>query len=136
MQRSVLLILITGATLAAACGIDGPSGVCTSELRVHFKPADTTILSGEAFTASVQLATYGGARRLSDVFAWQSENPSVAAVDSRTGQVLGQDPGETRIEATGESDTARSAACASRLVLRSREHTSALLIVARPRHPT
>jgi len=92
----VLLAVVSG------CRDRGPLGVCTDELRVHFTPADTSILIGQVFTASVQLASCGGAVRLSDAFVWQSENAAVATVDAQSGEVVARGPGQTRITANGE----------------------------------
>jgi uncharacterized protein YjdB len=97
MRHSVLLILVAVSAFASACG-----SVCTTELRVHTTPADTTIRVGQAFTASVQLSTCGGDRVLSDVFMWQSESASIATVEPATGRVAGQASGETRITHTSE----------------------------------
>jgi len=92
----VLLAVVSG------CRDRGPLEVCTDELRVHFTPADTSILIGQVFTASVQLASCGGAGRLSDAFVWQSENAAVATVDAQSGEVVARGPGLTRITANGE----------------------------------
>ncbi len=93
--------ILTLLALVSACRDRGPLGVCTDELRVHFTPADTSIVVGQGFTASVELATCGGAVGLSDVFMWQSENAAVATVDAQSGQVVARSPGETRIAAKG-----------------------------------
>lgn len=100
MHRSVLLIAVTVMTFASAC--DWVGGVCTTELGARYTPADTGILVGQSFTPAVHLTSCGGSQILFDKFTWQSENPSVASVDSRTGRVVGQAAGETRITATGE----------------------------------
>jgi hypothetical protein len=94
--------ILTLLALTSGCRDRGPLGVCTDELRVHFAPADTSILVGQGFTAAVQLATCGGAVRLSDAFLWQSENTAVATVDAQSGQVVARSPGDTRITAKGE----------------------------------
>ena len=88
--------------LAGACTTDSPLQGCTRELRVQFSPRDTSIVAGQAFTASVQLSSCGGAEALSDTFGWQAENPAVATVDSLSGQVVGRSPGATRVAANGE----------------------------------
>ena len=93
--------ILTLLALVSACRDRGPVGVCTDELRVHFTPADTSIVVGQRFTASVRLATCGGAVGLSDVFMWQSENAAVATVDAQSGQVVAQSPGVARITAKG-----------------------------------
>ena len=72
------------------------------EARVHFTPAETTIAVGHGFSASVALASCGGAQSLTDVITWQVENDAVASVDAATGRVTGTAPGETRVLATGE----------------------------------
>src|SRR5437867_663648 len=87
--------------LAGGCATNQPLTFCTRELRVRFSPSDTTVLSGQAFTSSVQLSSCGGAEILSDVVSWHSENPAVATVDSLAGRVTGRSPGARRISATG-----------------------------------
>jgi len=101
-HRSALLATAFVAALSGACASEAPLQACTDELRVHFTPADTTIVVGDGFVASVQLATCGGAVALVDAFTWHSLDPSVAIVDSLTGQVIGGSAGETRVIATGE----------------------------------
>ena len=88
--------------LGGACAGDSPVRVCTDELRVHFTPADTAIQVGRAFTASVQLASCGGAQVLTDAFTWHSADPSVATVDSLTGLVVARTLGATSVAATGQ----------------------------------
>ena len=95
--------IVTGF-IASACAAttDEPVVACTRELRVHFTPAETTIAVGHGFSASVALASCGGAQSLTDVITWQVENDVVASVDPATGRVTGRAPGETRVLATGE----------------------------------
>ncbi len=102
-HRSSLLAMAFLAAVSGACTSEAPVQVCTDELRVHFTPVDTTILTGEGFIASVQLATCGGAVALADAFTWHSQDASVATVDSLTGHVTGRGAGETRVTATGKS---------------------------------
>jgi hypothetical protein len=102
-HSSSLLSMVFAAALSGACASEAPLQVCTDELRVQFTPVDTTILVGEGFTASVQLATCGGAVSLADAFTWHSQDPSIATVDSLTGHVIGRSAGETRVTATGKS---------------------------------
>jgi outer membrane biogenesis lipoprotein LolB len=101
MGTRAFLTSATLVILVSACESGARLGVCTDELRVHFTPADTTILAGQSFSASVQLATCGGTVKLSDTFTWQSNDPAVATVDSATGRVVGRGPGEARIVARG-----------------------------------
>jgi len=100
MQRTGLLFAIASMVVVSAC--DLVSDVCTLELRPQYAPADTTILVGQAFTASVRLSSCGGSRILSDVFTWQSQDSLIARVDSRTARVVARAPGETVITASGE----------------------------------
>src|SRR5258708_22869306 len=88
--------------VVSGCRDRGPVGVCTDELRVHFTPADTSILIGQVFTASIQLASCGGAVRLSDAFVWQSENAAVATVDAQSGEAVARGPSQTHLPANGE----------------------------------
>jgi len=100
MQRTVFLLAITSMIVVSAC--DLVSDVCTLELRPQYAPADTTILVGQGFTASVRLSSCGGSRVFSDVFTWQSQDSSIARVDSRTARVVARAPGETLITASGQ----------------------------------
>ena len=99
--RLVGLALLPAVALSAC--IDRPPTVCTEELRIHFAPGDTSITTGESFTASVALSSCGGALRLVDTFGWRSADVAIATVDSVTGRVGGQSPGTTRIHANGKS---------------------------------
>jgi len=103
MMRQYLSMRMLALTLVilAACRADSQTTACTDELRVQFAPADTAILPGAAFTASVQLATCGGAQLLTDAFIWHSEDSTIASVDSLSGLVFGVALGTTRIGATG-----------------------------------
>jgi Bacterial Ig-like domain (group 2) len=105
MMHYRLLLTASIAVLAGAC--DGlaflaPRKVCTLELRTRFSPADTTIRVAQSFQASVQLSSCGGAEQLTDLITWRAEDPSVAIVDGRSGRVVGQGPGTTRIFASGQ----------------------------------
>lgn len=102
MARYRILLIASIAGLAGACADLGFGEVCTTELRSQFSPADTTIQVGQGFQASVQLSTCGGSKRLNDVMAWHAEDPTVATVDERSGRVVGQGAGSTRILASGE----------------------------------
>src|SRR5436190_14423937 len=94
--------IVAGFIASACAATDEPVVACTRELRVHFTPAETTIAVGHGFSASVVLASCGGAQSLTDVITWQVENDVVASVDPATGRVTGRAPGETRVLATGE----------------------------------
>jgi len=91
MMRQYIPMRILALTplIMAACRADSQTTACTDELRVQFAPADTAILPGAAFTASVQLATCGGAHLLTDAFIWHSEDSTIATVDSLSGLVVG-----------------------------------------------
>ena len=101
-HRLALLAVAFFAAFAGACTSEPPLQVCTDELRVRFTPLDTTVVAGQGFTASVYLATCGGSLALTDAFKWSSQDPSVATVDSSSGQVIGQSTGETRVTAVGK----------------------------------
>jgi len=105
MAHYRLTVIASIVVLAGACdglGFLAPGETCTLELRTRFSPADTTIQVGQSFQASVQLSSCGGARQLADVITWHAEDPAVATVDGRSGRVVGQGPGTTRILASGQ----------------------------------
>ena len=96
-----LAIVLPGVGLAACS--DRPPTVCTEELRVQFTPSDTSITTGQSFTASVTVSSCGGALKLIDTFGWRSDDPAIATVDSVSGRVVGQAPGATHIHADGNT---------------------------------
>lgn len=100
MKRTAFLLTITSMIGVSACDVF--SDVCTLELRPQYTPPDTTILVGQAFTASVRLSSCGGSRVVPDVFTWQSHDSSIARVDARTARVVARAPGQTLITASGE----------------------------------
>ncbi len=85
--------------LLAACA----DPICTMELGIRYVPGDTTIAVGQSFTASVALSSCGGREHPSDVFTWRAQDTTVVTVDSKTGRVTGRAPGETWVEATGQT---------------------------------
>ena len=98
-------LLASIAALAGACdglGFLATGKVCTRELRTRFSPADTTIQVGQSFRSSVQLSSCGGAEQLTDIITWHAADPTIATVDGRTGRVVGQRAGATRIIASGQ----------------------------------
>ena len=102
MARHRLAVIASIAIAASSCEDLGFGKVCTTELRVQFSPADTTIQVSRSFHASVRLSSCGGSEQLTDVITWHAEDPAVATVEERTGRVVGQRAGITRILASGQ----------------------------------
>ena len=97
----VLAAIVAGLVASGCARVPEPIAACTQELRIHFTPAETTLVVGQAFTPSVELASCGGTQRLTDVYVWKVEDQGVASVNSATGRVTGRAPGETVVVATG-----------------------------------
>ena len=97
-----LLAVACVLVIAFACDTLSLSMACPDDIRARFTPADTNMVVGDVFTASVQVTLCGGTQSVTDTFAWHSQDPTVASVDPRNGQVIGQGPGETRIGAIGD----------------------------------
>jgi len=100
VARLRVLVMVLGCILQSACHGAAPSDPCTV-LHVHFSPTDTTIVVGEQFRASVELATCGGSGHVTDAFTWRAADSVIASVNPVSGQVFGRSLGETRILATG-----------------------------------
>jgi len=75
--------------------------VCSQELGIALRPADTVIAVGERFTQRVELTSCGGAQLLSDSFTWSSTVPTVATVGATSGVVVGLSRGTTTLAVTG-----------------------------------
>jgi hypothetical protein len=104
MAHHRLTLIAAIAVLGGACdglGFLAPGRTCTLELGTRFSPSDTTVRVGQSFQASVHLSSCGGAQQLTDIITWQAEDPAVATVDGRSGRVVAQGPGTTRILASG-----------------------------------
>ena len=54
-----------------------------------------------SFTASIELSSCGGGKKLSDSFSWSAQDTAIARVDALTGRVTGRSPGSTVVEARG-----------------------------------
>lgn len=92
-----------GALLSlVACTRSGITA-CTDELTVHPIPGDTTLAPSQQFTAQLLLSSCGGSESVSDVFAWRSQDSSVARVDGTTGRVTAMAAGYTRLIVLGAS---------------------------------
>src|SRR5467141_893324 len=105
MAHYRLTLIASIALLSGACdglGFLAPGKICTAELGIRFSPADTTVQVGQSFEASVQLLSCGGKEQLTDVITWQAEDPGIATVDGRSGRVVAQGVGATRILASGQ----------------------------------
>lgn len=75
---------------------------CTSELRVHLSPSDTTVSAGSTFAPVIRLSTCGGSKRLQDTFSLEADDPAVAAVDPATRRITAIGAGETHVKVTGD----------------------------------
>ena len=83
--------------LSAACNFHE----CSPEINQKFLPSDTTIAIGQQFTAQVVVTTCDGRQILSANPAWQSQDATIASVESSTGRVTGRAAGQTSISAIG-----------------------------------
>jgi hypothetical protein len=70
--------------------------------RIRIAPADTAIILGKSFFASVDRLDCGNSAPLGEMVIWRSENPTIADVDPATGQVTGKAVGPTNIVAMGD----------------------------------
>ena len=102
MRHAIWLSAFVALLVGTACS-DSLTMACTRELLVSLVPADTTIVVGESFTASVALSSCGGRQHLSDTFVWEARDSTVVSVNSATGRITGRSPGETWVYATGDS---------------------------------
>ena len=97
MIRTSLVGLVA---LVMACG---EGTVCPLDLRVGVAPSDTTIAVGGTITPRVTLLGCAGTKVLSDSLTWSSADPTIAAVGTRSGVVIGTNPGATTITVTGKT---------------------------------
>ena len=91
MTRAALPFALLVLVLPAC---DQPTTDCTLELHYDVTPPSADIVVGGAFTGTMRLSSCGGREHLTDVFAWRSISPQIASVDSLTGRVVGQAPGQ------------------------------------------
>lgn len=102
MRHAIWLSAFVALLVGTACS-DSLTMACTRELLVSQVPADTTIVVGESFTASVALSSCGGRQHLSDTFVWEARDSTVVSVNSTTGRITGRSAGETWVDASGDS---------------------------------
>ncbi|MEO6877756.1 MAG: Ig-like domain-containing protein [Gemmatimonadaceae bacterium] len=99
-------IAFTALVCSVACRASDPTiTVCPSDLRGVFSPADTTILVGQHFSATLTVLYCGGGSVRRDTVAWKSEDISVVTVDSQTGFVTGVGTGNTELLALTQDGT-------------------------------
>jgi len=91
---------LAGAVLWAAC--KQPNAVCTQPGAVGIAPADTAIVLGTSFVASVDRIACGSSAPLGEIVTWRSEDPTVAEVDATAGRITGKAVGPTHIVAMGD----------------------------------
>lgn len=94
------LLIFAGAVAIAACS--DPTTVCPNDLRLSVAPVDTTIASGEQLTVRAIILGCGGRQFLTDSVTWTSSDATVAVAGSRTGVVIGVNPGVATIHVTGK----------------------------------
>jgi hypothetical protein len=99
----LLPLFLCLALSTASCGITGPPDrACSAELGVRLSPADTTILIGQSFAATISLTTCGGGVSLEDSFTYSSSAPQIASVDPSAGVVTGESVGDAEIQVSGD----------------------------------
>jgi hypothetical protein len=91
------------AALGVACTPNDRVTVCPLDLIKGVAPVDTTIPPGGQITPRVTLLGCAGTQVLADSLTWASTNPTVAAVATHSGVVVGVQPGMTIVAATGKT---------------------------------
>lgn len=95
-------LIRAGFVLLAACGQDSTASTCTQPGAIRIAPADTAIILGTSFVASVALVACGSSVPVGEIVTWRSVDPIIAEVAAATGRVTGRDVGPTHVVATGD----------------------------------
>jgi hypothetical protein len=98
MRLRLLLFVIL--LHAAACS---QLETCPAHLGIELTPTDTTIAPGDQFQAHLTLLGCGGTKTVTDSLTWTSSDVGVAVVGTRTGVVIGAQPGTALIMVVGRT---------------------------------
>jgi hypothetical protein len=72
--------------------------ICTAEITYEQNFSDITLEVGERAKATFKVMGCGGSIDLTRSVAWTSNNPNVATVERKTGEITGRSIGKTRVK--------------------------------------
>ena len=93
------IVFVLASALAACTGDD-----CTLEIAYDVSPQPADVRIGESVTPQIRMTTCQGKNQvtISD-WRWESQNPSIAVVDSVSGIITGVAIGQRTVTATSRS---------------------------------
>ncbi|HCT55907.1 MAG TPA: hypothetical protein DGD08_01700 [Gemmatimonas aurantiaca] len=98
------LLLAIGTIASSACS-DNEVTVCTTELRVSFPSARTTLRAGDTTTIRAQ-ATTCGTRVVPMSWQYSVGDTAIAKIDSLSGLLTARASGTTSVRASGSNPIA------------------------------
>lgn len=98
-RRLLGAIALVGGLVAC----DSAPTVCTLELRVALRPADTTLYVGQTVEPSARLASCGGRQQLPVRLVLTSSDTSIARIEPDARRIHAVGPGTLSISVTDSS---------------------------------
>lgn len=89
-------IVLAISLLSGGCGALGLEP-CNADLSWKVTPTEANLTVGESITANAEAFGCSGTEPLEEDMRWSSEDPAVASVNEKTGQITAEAAGSTII---------------------------------------